>query len=343
MPSLDASIRSLWPLDLWMHSTLVVGVSGGPDSVALLHALRDLVSTKTSLVVAHIDHRLRGADSDGDREFVQSLAHRWNLPCEVVRLADQTVTPPRPSEERLRKARHRHLRAIAQSRGASWIVTGHHADDVVETLLHRLLRGSGPRGLASIAPIRAITPTLSLAHPLLSVNRAEILRYLASNGLEYRTDLSNDSDFYTRNRIRHQLLPFLREFAGSANLDQRLWSTANQIREAYELVETSARSWLASGNISDDRKTVEFASTAFFEVPWCVVREGLVQIWHACGWPLQEMTARHWDRLQRFLQANEPSTHPRRMQLPGSIDVTMRRARVRFTRNETTTHELFPT
>jgi tRNA(Ile)-lysidine synthase len=338
MPSVEASIRSVWPLDTWMNSTLVVGVSGGPDSVALLHALWAIASRNASLVVAHIDHGLRGTESDRDREFVRCLAHRWNLPCEVVRLADQTGVPSHASEERMRKARHRHLRAIAETHRASWIVTGHHADDVVETLLHRLLRGSGPRGLSSIAPVRAITPTLSLAHPLLSANRAEILKYLTSNGLEYRTDLSNNSDSYTRNRIRHQLLPFLREFAGSPNLDQRLWSTAHQIREAYELVETSASSWLAAANISDDRTTVDFPSAAFSEVPWCVAREGLIQIWHACAWPLQGMTARHWTRLQRFLQANDPSTHPRRMQLPGSIDVTMRRARVRLTRNETTTH-----
>jgi tRNA(Ile)-lysidine synthase len=334
MQSVEASIRSLWPLDSWIHSTAVVGVSGGPDSVALLHALGALSSNKASLVVVHIDHGLRGTESDGDREFVENLAASRNLPCEAVRLSEHRTAALNTSEEALRKARHRHLRRIAMEHRAAWIVTAHHADDVVETMLHRLLRGSGPRGLASIAPVRTVAPNVRLVHPLLKANRAGIMEYVAANALEYRTDRSNTSQAYTRNRIRHQLLPYLREFAGTPHLDQRLWQAAQQIRDEHALVEAAARTWMAAAHVGEHGIEVEFPANAFSGVEWCVVREGLVQIWHELAWPLQGMTARHWIRLRTFLQTEEPGTHPRRMQLPGPIDVTMRRHRIRFNRKE---------
>jgi tRNA(Ile)-lysidine synthase len=330
MQSVEASIQSLWPLDAWIHAKSVVGVSGGPDSVALLHALWTMSGRKAPLVVAHIDHGRRGEESDGDRAFVQDLAARWNLPCEVIRLTDQYSVSGNVSEDALRQARHRQLRRVAVQHGASWIATGHHADDVVETMLHRLLRGSGPRGLASIVPKRTIRFNLHLVHPLLAVHRFEIMHYLEQNQLAFRTDHTNTSDAYTRNRIRHQLLPYLREFAGTPRLDQRLWQSAQQIREEHAMIEQAAQNWLDHAGISRDSHAVEFPALALDERDWCVIREGLVKIWHDLSWPLQGMTAKHWMHLRRFLMSPKSTQHPRRMQLPGPIEVTMRRGRVRF-------------
>lgn len=332
MHAVEASIQHYWPCDVWMASKTVVAVSGGPDSVALLHALWTLSDRKACLVVGHIDHGLRGAESDGDREFVRGLADSWQLPCEIVRLQDDRAVAGKTNEESLRKARHRHLRRMAAQHGAAWIATAHHADDVVETMLHRLLRGSGPRGLGAIAPIRPISSDLCLVHPLLSARRAEILAYLEQHHLEFRNDTSNASEAYTRNRIRHQLLPYLREFAGSPELDQRLWRAARQIREEHEFVDQHALRWLQRSSIADDSQGAEFAADAFAGTEWCVIREGLVHLWHDRRWPLQGMTSRHWDQLFRFLQAASTATHPRRLQLPGRIEVTMRRRRVRFFR-----------
>jgi tRNA(Ile)-lysidine synthase len=343
MQSVEASILHSWPLNLWSHSTSVVGVSGGPDSIALLHALRVISNRRAPLVVAHVDHGLRGEESDGDREFVRDLAHRWGVPCEIVRLAEEHAVPSQgietrmSSEEALRKARHRHLRKIALRYGAQWIATAHHADDVVETMLHRLLRGSGPRGLASIPPTRKLASNLILVHPLLSMSRAQIMQYIEANRLEFRTDRSNVSEAYTRNRIRHQLLPYLRDFLETPDVDRRLWRATQQIREEHEFVEASARRWLQAAKVSEDAGSVEFAAQVFEDVAWCVVREGLVGIWHDLSWPLQGVTAKHWDKLRSFLQPIDQGPHPRRMQLPGRIDVTMRRGTVRFFRNDSPT------
>lgn len=340
MQSVEVSILNAWPVDFWGSAISVVGVSGGPDSVALLHGLREVSDRQARLVVAHIDHGLRGVESDGDREFVRDLAQRWQLPCEIVRLSEnESDSLPKSdykpgSEEALRKTRHRHLRQIASRHGANWIATAHHADDVVETMLHRLLRGSGPRGLASIPPMRKLGNDLTLVHPLLSISRADIIQYLKHHRLEFRNDASNDSDTYTRNRIRHQLIPYLREFAGTHHLDQRLWQTVQQIREEHQFVEAAARRWLEMRDFSDSANGAGFPATAFEAVEWCVVREGLVTLWHDLGWPLQGMAAKHWDSLRYFLQPIDPGPHPRRMQLPGQIEVTMRRGIVRFFKNE---------
>jgi tRNA(Ile)-lysidine synthase len=343
MESVEASILRSWPLGLWSRSTSIVGVSGGPDSVSLLHALRVISDRQAPLVVAHIDHGLRGAESDGDREFVCDLAHRWGVPFEIVRLSEEGPLSTQGTkemmfgEDALRKARHRHLRRIALRHGAQWIATAHHADDVVETMLHRLLRGSGPRGLASIPPTRKLVSNLTLVHPMLSVSRAQIMQYIEANRLPFRVDRSNASEAYTRNRIRHHLLPYLREFSETSDVDRRLWQATQRIREEHEFVEESARRWLQTAGVSEDNRSVEFAAQAFQDVAWCVVREGLVAIWHDLSWPLQGVTAKHWDKLRSFLQPIDQGPHPRRMQLPGQIDVTMRRGIVRFFKNDSDT------
>lgn len=332
MTPINDSIHRHWPPEKWIGSPSILGVSGGPDSVALLHAIWRISNEGAKLIVAHIDHGLRGAESDADREFVCELAKRWKLPCEIVRLAELDEVSATASEETLRKARHRHLRRIADKHHAAWIATAHHADDVVETLLHRLLRGSGPRGLASIAPTRILSQNLSLVHPLLSATRADVMTYVEQHGLPYRIDQSNTSERYTRNRIRMQLLPFLREFAGSSRLDQRLWQSAQQVRELQEFVERAGRDWFENSSVSEIPGGVEFRIAAFEDVQWCVIREGFVQLWHTQRWPLQEMNAQHWARLADLLKPATTSKHPRRLQLPGGIFVTMRRGMIRFTR-----------
>lgn len=334
MISINDSIHRYWPLEKWIDSTSIIGVSGGPDSVALLHAIWSISDKRAKLIVAHIDHGLRGSESDADREFVRELATRWNLPCEIVRLAELDEVSASASEETLRKARHRHLRRIADKHHAAWIATAHHADDVVETMLHRLLRGSGPRGLASIPPTRRLSQDLTLVHPLLSTSRKQLMKYIDEFHLDFRTDQSNTSDKYTRNRIRSQLLPFLRAFEGSSNLDRRLLQTAQQVRELYEFVERSGHAWLQGARSLDVAGEIEFQASQFMDTEWCIVREGLVQLWHAQHWPLQGMSAEHWARLARFLQPPTPSKHPKRLQLPGHIQVTMRRGLIRFTREE---------
>lgn len=185
----------------------LVAVSGGPDSVALLHVLEDL---GYALEVAHFDHQTRNGQSAEDAQFVADLAAGLSLPFHLG-------TGPIEAEARdsglsfeayARKARYAFLTRTAIEAGCAAIATGHHADDQAETMLMRLMRGTGPRGLGGIRPVREVDG-VRIVRPLLRCTREEILGYVEARGLAYCTDRTNTDTRYVRNRIRHALLPAL--------------------------------------------------------------------------------------------------------------------------------------
>ena len=178
---------------------LIIGVSGGPDSVALLDALGQLGYRPH---VAHLNHKLRGAESDADAEFVRQLAGKHGLP---MTIASQLVTP---DEDACRQARLAFFERVAKATGVHTLALAHTADDQVETFLLRLLRGAGTTGLAGIWSDRQMAG-LRVIRPMLAVSRGEVLKYLSAYGLKYRVDASNADRRFLRNRIRHELLPLL--------------------------------------------------------------------------------------------------------------------------------------
>ena len=212
------------------NELIVVGVSGGADSLCLLHVLCHLPPTLAPRVhVAHLHHGLRGAEADADAAFVASLAAAWNLPCRVGQ-ADVALEARRAGlslEEAGRRARYAFLGAVAHASGAGAVAVAHNADDQVETILMHFLRGSGLSGLRGMLPLsplprapwgRAVvdeplaTPAaapLRLVRPLLEVPRADIEAYCQAHGLTPRLDRSNLDLTLFRNRLRYELLPLL--------------------------------------------------------------------------------------------------------------------------------------
>jgi tRNA(Ile)-lysidine synthase len=180
--------------------TVLVAVSGGADSVALLHVLTQLTELSLRLHVLHVDHGLR-PDASRDAEFVRGLAARLRLPVEVT-----SVTVPRGGslEAAARGARYAALEAEAERLGAHRIALGHTADDQAETVLMRMLGGAGVRGLAGIPAVRG-----RIIRPLLEVRRAEFVPTLRAADLPWVEDLSNRDPKFLRNRIRHDVLPLL--------------------------------------------------------------------------------------------------------------------------------------
>ncbi|MGB9793129.1 MAG: tRNA lysidine(34) synthetase TilS [Thermacetogeniaceae bacterium] len=186
---------------------VVVGVSGGVDSVALLHVLKEATTLSLSLHVAHLNHLLR-PEAGEEARFVRSLARSWGIPvttgyADVRRIAAAKKTSV---EAAGRIARYSFLRHVARMVGADRIAVAHHADDRVETILLNILRGTGPSGLSGI-PVR----NGNVVRPLLCVTRAEIEGYCREAGLKWCVDPSNLSTDYQRNKIRHILLPLLRK------------------------------------------------------------------------------------------------------------------------------------
>ncbi len=192
----------------------LIGVSGGRDSVALLHCLHATGYKK--LVVCHLNHALRGRASGQDAVFVKRLAQKLSYNCEIQKVDVKRLA----KEEKIsievaaRKARHRFFAKIAKAQRCPRLFLAHHADDQVETVLINLFRGSGLRGIAGMRSSSDHTidgVRLQFLRPFLSQWRSQIDDYLQEQGLDYREDASNESHFALRNRIRHRLLPEVKQ------------------------------------------------------------------------------------------------------------------------------------
>jgi tRNA(Ile)-lysidine synthase len=207
---------------------LLAGVSGGADSVALLHVL---VQLGRKPHICHLNHQLRGTDSDGDAEFVHQLAQKYGLPftietCDIEALAaDRKLS----LEDAARRVRHEFFASVAERTGIKTLALAHTADDQVETFLLKLLRGAGATGLSGMEVERELGG-IRVIRPLLGVRRSEILEYLAAEKLSWREDASNADPQFTRNRVRHVLLPLLeREFNPAVR--ETLLRTAEILRD----------------------------------------------------------------------------------------------------------------
>ncbi len=215
---------------------IIAGVSGGADSVCLLYLLHTFLSERLglSLRVVHVHHGLRDA-ADGDAAFVEELCGEWKIPC-AVRYADVRGLCRREGlgeEEAARILRY----GIFEEEAASWdakIALAHNLDDQAETVLHNLARGSSLKGLGGMAPVNG-----RLIRPLLIFSRAEIEEVLSAAGLSHREDESNQTDVYTRNRLRHSVLPVLEEKV-NGNAAAHIAQAARDIAEADALLDALA-------------------------------------------------------------------------------------------------------
>lgn len=221
---------------------LVVGVSGGPDSVCLLHVLNRIKEKLgISLHSAHLDHGLRGRESDADRAYVVELCERLGVPATVEK-ADLSYSRRRhsPLEETAREARYSFFVRTAATIGCETVAVGHTADDHVETVLLHLLRGAGTRGLSGLAPAvswrrEGKEAGLRVIRPLLEISRAETVAYCQALELRPRQDASNQSLDLLRNRVRLELLPQLRRYNPAVN--SALARTARIARDEVEALD----------------------------------------------------------------------------------------------------------
>ncbi|MFQ5844499.1 MAG: tRNA lysidine(34) synthetase TilS [Planctomycetota bacterium] len=223
--------------------SVLAAVSGGADSVALLRLLaRYAERFPLTLVVAHVNHGVRGAAADEDQRFVESLARRLGLRCLALPAASAVRPRPaaRPGEEALRRVRHALLARAARSHGCHRIALGHTMDDQAETVLMRLLRGAGRRGLSGMA----FAGPGRLIRPLLGIRRAEARAYLEGIGQTYRRDETNTDERFLRNRIRGRLLPLLAGY--NPSIVPALARTAELLAEEDRYLDELAAGWLAA-------------------------------------------------------------------------------------------------
>ncbi len=251
------SRHDLLPVD----ATLLVGVSGGTDSLALLHLLAQM---SERLHVATLDHGLRGAAGAADARFVVETAQAWGVPvtagsADVRALAEQQRIG---IEAAARIARYDFFASVAHEIGAARIAVAHNADDQVETVLMHLLRGSGLSGLAGMgyaAPLPG-HPDLTLIRPLLDVPRADLAAYCRENGLQPRHDASNEDTAYRRNRLRRELIPYLREL--SPQIERRLRQLAEIAALEDDFADAALHTAIDPHVIREDER-IRFPRTAF--------------------------------------------------------------------------------
>ena len=210
---------------------LLVALSGGPDSVALLHLLAD-PSLSLELEAAHVHHRVRRAEADRDAEFCRALCERRAVPFHLLQLAVEPA-PREGREAAWRRHRYRALLDVAAQRSLAAVATAHHRDDVAEGVIMQLLRGGGPRALAGIAA----TTEAGIIRPLLQWRRSEIVGWLQANGISWIEDSSNADLGHLRNRVRHVVLPELRRTA--PRIDDHLVHLAGALAEDEALFAAS--------------------------------------------------------------------------------------------------------
>ena len=295
---LETVLSVAWPPAAWQDVTVLVAVSGGADSVAMLRALAALKTAGAGrMIVAHFNHRLREEAAD-DGRFVGQMASQLGLACEFGE-ADTAATARQTGdglEAAARAERYAFLKSAAERVGARYVATAHIADDQAETILHRILRGTALAGLAGMSRARPLGSAATLIRPLLGVRRREIVEYLRQIGQPYREDASNASPAHTRNRIRLGLLP---QLAADYNPDiatalLRLGETA---RDAQRVIDSLTDELLARAVVfnSPQQATVDCRELAGADRH--LVRELFVAIWRRQDWPRQPMGFLQWERL----------------------------------------------
>jgi tRNA(Ile)-lysidine synthase len=309
-----------WPGASWTNVHVAVALSGGADSVGLLRATLEIkrqAGGVGQVHALHVNHCLRGAESDEDAVWCEALCRSLGVPLTVLQgdAGARAEDDGDGIEAAARAERYELLTRAAESQGMRYVATGHTRDDQVQTVLLRLLRGAGLRGLRGIPRVRALTPALALVRPLLEVSRAAIEAYLAELGQKYRTDSSNISPRFTRNRVRLELLPLLRA-QYSAEIDDSLVRLAEQALDAQRLLEALAVDCLAQCDLHHSEAQLSLRTEPLHGRPTIVICEALRIAWREARLPEQSMTYQWWRRLARL---TEGAAKREVLNLPGNV------------------------
>ena len=311
------------------QGTIIVAVSGGADSLCLLHSLHRLCGTADKryphvhLHVAHLNHQLRGAASDEDAAYVAQLAHVWGLPITIGAIdVPALAREERQSlEEAARIARYRFLRQVAHGQP---IAVAHHADDQVETLLLHWLRGGGLASMVGMAPRQQ-----DIIRPLLGSSHAETVAYCQQHNLVPLEDASNTDTRFLRNRIRHELLPLLASM--NPGIHATLLRNAETVGVDVVWIEQQVdQSWLTVV-ASEQEDAITLHTSALLALPLSLQRHLLRRVTAHLSAGQSPLELRHFLLIERFIQQHQ-SSHSTTLDLPGHLRLTTNLNTVSFDR-----------
>lgn len=320
------------------NASVVVAVSGGADSVALLRGLALLNDVlRCEFHVAHLNHGLRGSESDADAVWVADLSGQLGLPCHqaTITVGDLPEVTKLGIEGAARLARRRFLQQTARDHHCAAIAVAHTANDQAETILHHILRGTGIAGLRGMKSPKvpatgesSESSEIPMIRPMLDIERASVEQFLFELQQPWRTDSTNSDTNFTRNRIRHDLLPLLaREF--NPNIQDALLRLGDQAREVYSQQIDLADQLLQTALIEATPTHCRIRCSSFVGHTPHQIREAFVQLWRRQDWPRRPMGFEDWQRLVHMLVPAAPA-----ITLPGNINVTRRGDLLTLMRND---------
>lgn len=316
-------------LDALTRGILLVAVSGGGDSIGLLHALHyggvlPLATGAREIVVVHADHGLR-PQSSADRTFVEKTCEKFGLRCVAEKIAVCSHAGE-GIEAAARRARYAHFSSTAGVVGARVVLLAHTLDDQAETVLHRLCRGTGVNGLGGMSSVRELVEGITLVRPMLTVPRSSVRRYLESVGQSWVEDASNEDVSRSRNYLRHKILPSLEQgpYPGAAAAICRL---ADHARRMGRLVTTAAAAVVEQhATLNPESAVVDLSGLQVVDPDLLV--EAFVEIWRRQAWPRRDMTTTHYRRLAETTLRLSKAAARQEFQkaeafvLPGGVRVT---------------------
>jgi tRNA(Ile)-lysidine synthase len=316
-------------------SKVVLAVSGGADSMALLYGMQALKAEyilKTTFVCAHINHQLRGAEADSDEKFVIAEAAQLKLNVATKRVDVRGFARDHKLsiETAARQCRLTALMEIAKTNHCERIATAHQKNDNAETILHRLVRGTGFRGLSGIWPKRLFAGGVTLIRPMLCVTRDEVIEYLQSRNLTWRRDRTNTDCTYKRNFIRHRLLPVLQRDCSDTLVETLSGLSRSALGFYNRVCERAEAVWpglveCTTGLVTLDRKKFQAQSPP---VQVELIRRSLTHL--GCG--QRDLTRRHYEHILRLAKQNVTG---RRIELPSGFVVRYEYGSVIVSRNYT--------
>ncbi len=297
---LAASLPFDWEL-VPAGERVLVAVSGGADSLALLLMLH----RERDVVVGHVNHGLRAEESDADARFVQDRCAALGVPC-VVQRVDVPQRDGTFSEAAARTVRYAALLQIAREHGCSHLATGHTASDNLETIVLNFLRGATVEGFGGIKPHTSLAE-IALVRPLWQATREQVQELLHNAGWTWRDDSSNASTHYARNRVRHELLPFLAEHAGGKSLNALARQTARAAqlwRDDIAWMNEAAREQMKAITVQEQPHLVALNGLAFCALPIALQRRVLREAARRVKGDLQDIGSEHIEVARRHIAAN---------------------------------------
>ena len=290
---------------------VIIGVSGGPDSVALTHILYKIVQNdlqKNKLYVAHLNHKLRGVESDEDSESVKNLANQLNLPVLVKEVDIKRISKESKLsiEETARVERYKFLESCAKDNGANYVAVAHTADDNIETILQRIIRGTGMLGLSGINLKRSISPgsSITLVRPFLNIWKKDIFSYLDKKNLTYRTDSSNSKEIHFRNKLRIELLPLL-EKKYNKRIKHSLLNLSNIFNESNKLIGDLANSLLSNTCLEKNESKYVLDRQIFLQSAEIVQQRVINDIFFKMKVSLKKIGYQKYKDILQFIRSEE--------------------------------------